>query len=809
MSTSHRKPKIKAPTRRPFPEVWEKLRGAIREVYNKNNSKLSFEEVYRNAYTMVLHKSGDKLYEGVKSALTEHLEIFAEEVVVPAFPESSASGGAEGERFLKAVKVTWDDHTTCVTLIKDIFMYMDKVYVGPASVPPVYDLGLNLYRDVIVRSLTHPIRTRLVETLLDQIRLERENEMINRSAVKGVVQMLATLTDRTVISGRSAAAAMMHGGTTGSRSSEKTVYEIDFELKFLEASRSFYRIESETFLRDCDAKEYLKRSEARLEEEENRIHHYLIPITERKIREIVEDELLQKHVKEVIEMENSGLVPMLTNDRIEDLSRMYKLFGRVTTGHREMRSAIGIHIKELGRLINETWGGLVPAEPAAAPSAPAPSRSASSTSIAADPSADSAASAQKQVPVALRWVEAVLALKDKFDTILNKSFAKDKGFQTDMDSALEIAVNQNSRAPEFVSLFIDENLRKGIKGKTEEEIDSLLDKTITFFRFIQEKDVFEKYYKSHLAKRLLYGRSASEEAEKSMIAKLKAESGYQFTTKLEGMFNDMRTSADTIKEFPNYLLKSVTAPANMPELSVSVLTNTFWPMNATTGSAACNFPREVAVAMEQYERFYLSRHSGRRLTWLNYMGTADLKATFDKGRKEINVSTFAMVVLVGVFNKLADGEWITYDRIREETAIPDSELKRTLQSLSLAKYKILLKNPKSMLVSPSDKFSLNLAFSVSLNKIKILTIAGGGGGVVEAETERRDTLDRVDEDRRHQVEAAIVRVMKSRKKMDHNNLVSEVIQQLSVRFRPSPVMVKKRIEGLIEREYLDRDKDDR
>ena len=41
------------------------------------------------------------------------------------------------------------------------------------------------------------------------------------------------------------------------------------------------------------------------------------------------------------------------------------------------------------------------------------------------------------------------------------------------------------------------------------------------FRYIQEKDVFEKYYKQHLARRLLLGKSLSDEAEKSMIQKLK------------------------------------------------------------------------------------------------------------------------------------------------------------------------------------------------------------------------------------------------------------------------------------------------
>lgn len=56
---------------------------------------------------------------------------------------------------------------------------------------------------------------------------------------------------------------------------------------------------------------------------------------------------------------------------------------------------------------------------------------------------------------------------------------------------------------------------------TEQEIESVLDKTMVLFRFLQEKDVFERYYKNHLAKRLLLNKSVSDDSEKNMISKLK------------------------------------------------------------------------------------------------------------------------------------------------------------------------------------------------------------------------------------------------------------------------------------------------
>ena len=53
--------------------IWAGLKNAIQEIQKKNNSGLSFEELYRNAYTMVLHKHGDKLYNGLRDVVTEHL----------------------------------------------------------------------------------------------------------------------------------------------------------------------------------------------------------------------------------------------------------------------------------------------------------------------------------------------------------------------------------------------------------------------------------------------------------------------------------------------------------------------------------------------------------------------------------------------------------------------------------------------------------------------------------------------------------------------------------------------------------------
>jgi cullin 3 len=266
------------------------------------------------------------------------------------------------------------------------------------------------------------------------------------------------------------------------------------------------------------------------------------------------------------------------------------------------------------------------------------------------------------------------------------------------------------------------------------------------------------------------------------------------------MFNDMRLSTEMNGQFKEYLEKSTFVDKNNLDVAVTVLTSTFWPMNLSA-SPKCVMPSVVLQACKAFEHFYFDRHSGRRLTWQPQMGSADVRAYFKKSKHLLNVSTYAMVVLLHFSNE----DTLSWDEIKLRTQIADQDLKRTLQSLACAKFKILNKSSKGRDILPSDNFSFNQDFTSNMARIKIQALASK----VESDGERKNTQDKVDEERKHQIEASIVRIMKDRKIMEHNLLIAEVTKQLSSRFMPSPVMIKKRIEALIDREYLERSADDR
>mmetsp|Transcript_13328 Transcript_13328/g.25129 ORF Transcript_13328/g.25129 Transcript_13328/m.25129 type:complete len:779 (+) Transcript_13328:73-2409(+) len=742
--------------------TWECLKHAIHQIHQHNASSLSFEELYRNAYNLVLHKYGELLYNGVQGVVAEHLKAVAQSCV-----------DCPDDRLLEELKKQWDDHKTTMVMIRDILMYMDRNFVSQYKKVPVYEMGLMIFRENV--SGHARVRTRLLTLMLDNIAAERRGEQVDRILLKHTVNMLAEL------------------GVQG-----KNVYRESFEDQFLDHTRKFYQDESVQYISQNTCSDYLKKAEKRIREEKARVENYLHESTMEKIQELCDEEWILAHFKPLIHMENSGCAWMFEHDKVQDLERMYNLFSRVPQTLKEVQRVMIDCICEAGR------------------------------DILGDP---------EKVKDPVSFISAILTLKHKYDQFVKDSFKESKDFQLALKQAFESFLNKNTRTAQYLSLFVDDMFRKGLKGMSSDvEIDTSLEQVVTVFRFLQDKDVFENFYKQHLARRLLTGRSVSDEAEKSMISKLKSECGHQYTSKLEGMFQDMKLSEELIKQYKNSFNGSgvpnqrggrpTATPALPPtasaiELRVSVLTSGFWP---GPPGAPCEMPMEIQECCSRFETFYLAKHTGRRLSWQPNHGSADIKALMPKSRHELNVSTYQMCILM-LFNT---HQTLSYQDIQLQTNIPLDELKRHLMSLYVnPKAKILVKcgdkERGSKEPQEGDSFQVNSAFECKLFRIKVPLVqmkslpgqegASGLASVPDtagvAVVNGSDVPATVEEDRKHLVEAVIVRIMKSRKTLEHNQLVMEVTRHLTSRFQPSPTLIKQRIEKLIEREYLERSQQDR
>lgn len=693
--------------------TWQKLEEAVEAIHNSHSIKSNLEELYQAVENMCSHKMSATIYEQLKHVCEAHVQSNLQQFLGKTM---------DYEMFLKAIDNCWQDHCRQMIMIRSIFLFLDRTYVlQNTSVLSIWDMGLDLFRTHII---SHQIvQTKTVNGLLQLIERERGGEAVDRQLLKSLLRMLSDL----------------------------QIYQEAFEKKFLEATDQLYAAEGHRLMQERDVPVYLSHVDKRLNEESERLLHYLDQTTKKPLITCVEKQLLEQHLSLMLQ---KGLEHLLNENRISDLTLMYQLFSRVKEGLKELCYAFATYIKGTGRLIVMNTEN--------------------------DPEKDK------------ELVQTLLDFKDKIDNIIAVCFQKSERFVSAMKESFEHFINQRQNKPaELIAKYVDYKLRAGNKEATEEELERLLDKIMVLFRFIHGKDMFEAFYKKDLAKRLIVGKSASVDAEKSMLSKLKQECGAAFTCKLEVMFKDMELSKDIMLNFKHHM-PAGSQPGGI-DLNVNVLTMGNWP---TYPHMEVHLPVEMVQYQEIFQKFYLGKHSGRKLQWQPTLGHCVLKAEFSNGKKELQVSLFQTLCFL-LFN---DGDEFTFEDIKQATAIEDSELRRTLQSLACGKARVLHKVPKGRDVVDGDKFVFNDDFKHKLFRIKINQIQ-----MKETQEENTSTTERVFQDRQYQVDAAIVRIMKTRKSLSHTLLISELYNQL--KFPVKPPELKKRIESLIDRDYMERDKD--
>ena len=153
----------------------------------------------------------------------------------------------------------------------------------------------------------------------------------------------------------------------------------------------------------------------------------------------------------------------------------------------------------------------------------------------------------------------------KYNALVLTAFNNDSGFVASLDKACGKFINNNavtkhasqsSKSPELLAKYCDILLKKSSKNPEEAELEDTLNQVMVVFKYIEDKDVFQKFYSKMLAKRLVQHMSASDDAEASMISKLKQACGFEYTSKLQRMFQDIGVSKDLNENFKRHLTNS-------------------------------------------------------------------------------------------------------------------------------------------------------------------------------------------------------------------------------------------------------------
>merc|ERR1719210_1578063 len=463
----------------------------------------------------------------------------------------------------------------------------------------------------------------------------------------------------------------------------------------------------------------------KIEAENVRSRKFLYPSSYQKVTGECEQRMVGDHLTYL----HSECKPMVAGERRPDLANLYRLLKPISGAQAVLLEEVQGHIRQAGmESIADVKGETMHTD----------------------------------------FVENMLTVHKKYKDLIQDVFQGDQAFVGALDRACTAVINHRepktpSKSPELLARYCDSLLKKSSKGISETEIDDKLASSITIFKYLDDKDVFQKFYSRSLGKRLIHMQS-------------------------HRMFTDILTADELNKKFTTFLTNSNTEVGI--NYFIRVLQQGAWPLS-NSGVTPIAIPAQLEKTVQMFEAFYSKQFSGRKLTWLHHLSNGDVKLGYTSKGYIINMTTTQMSVLL-LFDK---SDSLSYTELMEATKLTEDQFPRYVQSLMDAK----LLNVNTDTLSPDSTISLNLKYTNKRTKFRI-------AGTVQKETpqEIEATHHAVEEDRKMYLQAAIVRIMKSRKLLKHNALIQEVLSQSKARFAPSISIIKKCIEMLIDKQYIER-----
>lgn len=742
-------------------QIWDDLRTGIDHVYQRQSmAKKRYMDLYTHVYNYCtsVHQTGNKgsankrknnaattgnssgaqfvgleLYKRLREFLDNYLLVLRD-----------AGKELMDEDVLNFYTKQWDDYQFSSKVLNGVCAYLNRHWVrrecdeGRKGIYEIYSLALVTWKDRLFEAL----HIQVTNAVLKLIERERNGEAINTRLVSGVINCYVEL-------GLEEDEPCQKGPTL-------KVYKDHFEADFLEDTKRFYHAESTEFLRQNPVTEYMKKADSRLKEEEKRVRDYLHESTNDRLARVCEEVLIDRHL-EVFHMEFQHL---LNDDKDEDLGRMYQLVSRINNALTELRNLLESHITQQG--------------------------------LDAISKCDDTAVNDPKI-----YVQTILDVHKKYNALVMTAFRNDAGFVAALDKACGKFINSNditkkagasTKSPELLAKYCDILLKKSAKNPEEGELEDTLNQVMIVFKYIDDKDVFQKFYSKMLAKRLVHHMSASDDAEASMISKLKSACGFEYTSKLQRMFQDVGVSKDLNENFKRYSESSQERRLDV-DFSIQVLSSGSWPFQQ---SQTFSLPTELVPAYNSFTNFYATKHNGRKLNWLYQMSKGELVTHCFKSKYTLQASTFQMAVLLQ-FNLESEQN---LSSLVESTGLKQDVLEQILQ--------ILLKQ-KILECDSEDNINGDTVFKIYYGyKNKKFRVNINQPLKAEVKMEQASTHKHIEEDRKILIQAAIVRIMKMRKVYKHQQLIAEVLQQLSGRFKPRVPVIKKCIDILIEKEYLER-----
>jgi len=803
--------------------------------FTVQESSTLYTIVYRMCVQKPPHAYNAQLYERFIQTIEQRLT----DTVLPTILAEKPGPGLVIQLVRK-----WEQHKIVSSWLCKFFMYLDRYYTGKAGRPTLSSICTLRFESVIFNA----VQAQATATILEAIRDIRARYSV--IAVARADARLASATTSTTSSATSTSPFVpeAHSSSTSAPSTssstsslakeldlqahpwlkasiqlylelepiKSTVYRRSFESAFLRETTNFYTLKSAAWLAGKDdlvsaetsttplnlessasaisCSNYVARAEVIFELESVLQNQLLHRCTEPFLVKALYDALLAKCYRGLFSQQVGGLKDIFAAPRERaagELAQLFRLFAFLPDALPLIANEFKEHLIKTGSALQTEY---IKGEEPAAAAAPA----ASSASAAVQSQGDN-------------YIAALLDFHEAQYQTLSTSFQShvifSKAFKQAFENLVTVKTTPNGvpiNHVELLAAYLDTVLKKPAQVPpsaaarlSEAAMDAKLESIARVFVYLADKDLFLEAAAKYLSKRLLNQRSESIEAERLMITKLKLRCGAQYTNRLETMVNDMRTSALQQAAFESWLNREAMSLGGI-EFSVSTLTLGSWP--AITHDPL-NLPSELELCHSKFEQFYHSITSNRRLRWIHSLSSVIMRIKLGEGAPfEAVMTTFQAAILLLVNEHFNTG--ISIQEITDRLGVAPDTIKLLLRSLVSGQYPLLIKEPADS-YSPSHLIKPNINFTTQSRRIRLpLPVAKS-----QSSTADRMAAAKVVSDRKPAIEAAIVRVMKKRKVLAHQALVSEVQTILQPLFPVESSDVKTEIEGLIARDFLERDRE--
>ena len=334
------------------------------------------------------------------------------------------------------------------------------------------------------------------------------------------------------------------------------------------------------------------------------------------------------------------------------------------------------------------------------------------------------------------------------------------------------------------------------------DIDTHVNNICILLQFIEDKDYFMNFYKKSLSKRLLT-ENFNEDNEKLFLSRFKMIFGNEFIIKVQNMIDDISNCIPMNEEFSNLIVNKKNIIKNV---SYKILKNGIWPIKV--GEFKFKPHPKFLNTLAMFEYYYNEKFNGRKLLWLDDFSDAIIISNFGTRKCEL-ICNYIQANIMLTINDIKQGPGsksqpiISKEGIMQALQITDNKLFDFNIKPLYKKGVILttLKNDPEGIIPISTKFTINGKFNPSRAKI---SLKYENNALVENKKDESEEIKHINESRNFVVQAAIIKILKTRKEIYHNELIIETIKIITQKFKPSTNDVKKNIDILMEKEYLER-----